>query len=187
MEIYLIRHTTPDVEKGIVYGQTDLELASSWSDEFNILHEKIPDQFDAVYSSPLIRCDKLAQSITGDVQYDDRIKELDFGDWEMKKWDEINPKMLNMWMEDYVNIACPNGESFNMLSDRVLSFWSQYANVEGDHKSVAIVAHGGVIRALISHLLGFPLINAFHLHLDYGSISKVEMSKSRTQVKFINR
>jgi len=33
MEIYLIRHTTPDVAKGICYGQTDLDVANTFEEE----------------------------------------------------------------------------------------------------------------------------------------------------------
>ena len=60
MEIYLIRHTAPDIEKGICYGQTDLELAHTFSVEAREVLKQLPNQFDAVYTSPLKRYKQLA-------------------------------------------------------------------------------------------------------------------------------
>ena len=37
MEIYLIRHTTPKIEKGICYGQADLNVADSFEEEINVI------------------------------------------------------------------------------------------------------------------------------------------------------
>ena len=42
----------------------------------------------------------------------DRLMEMNFGDWEMKNWNDIPPEQLNPWMEDFVNIRASNGESF---------------------------------------------------------------------------
>jgi len=44
-EIYLIRHTTPKVEKGICYGQTDLNLADTFEQEKERILKIIPKIF----------------------------------------------------------------------------------------------------------------------------------------------
>ena len=57
MEIYLIRHTTPLVEQGICYGQTDLDIAHNFQEEVEDI--KVALQHfnpDKVYTSPLMRC-----------------------------------------------------------------------------------------------------------------------------------
>ena len=56
MLIHIIRHTTPDIAKGICYGQTDLALASSFYEERELLTSKLLDSYDAIYTSPLQRC-----------------------------------------------------------------------------------------------------------------------------------
>ena len=53
MEIYLIRHTTPDVAKGICYGQTDLALTATFPEEAEHVLKQLPPDLDVVYSSPL--------------------------------------------------------------------------------------------------------------------------------------
>ena len=42
-EIYLIRHTTPEVEKGVCYGQTDLNLKNTFPQEAKRIKEITPN------------------------------------------------------------------------------------------------------------------------------------------------
>ena len=37
MEIYLVRHTTPAIEKGVCYGQTDLNVAETFEEEVELV------------------------------------------------------------------------------------------------------------------------------------------------------
>lgn len=148
MEIYLIRHTKVDVEKGVCYGQKDVGLAESYPEELETVKKKLKDiDFDQIYSSPLTRANLLATDIYGDkVIKDDRLMELNFGDWEGKVWDEIKDPLLEVWMNDFVNKKCSNGESFVILKDRVLEFWNEVKAKEVD--KIAIFSHGGVIRTI---------------------------------------
>src|SRR5688500_4962497 len=101
MEIYLIRHTTPQVGKDICYGQSDLDLGDAFPQEYEFLKNNLPGQFDMVYTSPLKRCRILAEKFnTNNFFVDHRLLELNFGEWEMKAWDDINQVQLNGWMND---------------------------------------------------------------------------------------
>ena len=42
MDIYIIRHTTPDIAKGICYGQTNLELTDDFQAESDAILSKLP-------------------------------------------------------------------------------------------------------------------------------------------------
>jgi len=59
-EIYLIRHTTPLVAKGICCGQTDLDITDSFKEEAAIIRQHLPENMGSVHSSPLQRCSRLA-------------------------------------------------------------------------------------------------------------------------------
>src|SRR5690606_11377050 len=123
MQIYLIRHTTPAIEKGICYGQSDIAIKETlFEEELKIIRSKIPAIFDHVYSSPLQRCIKLAEKLSTNVQADARLKEMNFGDWEMQKWNEIDKEPLNSWMNDYVSQTVPGGENYNQLYERSAHF-----------------------------------------------------------------
>lgn len=84
MVVYLIRHTSVDVPQGVCYGQTDVPLNPTFEEEAAQTSARLKGlQFDKVYMSPLTRCVRLA-TFCGypDGERDDRIKEINFGDWE---------------------------------------------------------------------------------------------------------
>lgn len=174
MEVYLIRHTTPEIEKGICYGQTDIPLAESFSDEANKLLPFLPANVDAVYSSSSSRCYKLARLIkSNQVIIDNRLLEMNFGDWEMKNWDEIDKENLDRWMKDFVNVRVPNGENFIDLYKRVCDFIENLSKA-GFHK-IAVVTHAGVIRSFVSKILDSPLEKAFEIKVNYCSVTKINL------------
>ena len=99
MKIFFLRHTSLDVDKNIFYGQTDLDVSNSFNHELRIIKEKIKDEGInlsnfLVFSSPLIRCLKLAKSLSKDIHIDPRLKEMNLGDWEMKKFSSIEKNEL---------------------------------------------------------------------------------------------
>lgn len=173
MHLYLVRHTQPQVASGICYGQTDLAVANNFSAEAEKVKQKLAHlQSAAVYSSPLQRCSVLANvfSHLGTAKLDARIMELNFGDWEMQKWDDIPNGVIEAWAEDHVLQAPPNGESFQSLSQRCVDFLKE-VSTNTQHENIVIFTHAGAIRALLAHALGLPLHHAFRLHVDYGSVS----------------
>ena len=112
MEIYLVRHTTPNINNGICYGQTDVDLNfDTFESEFFDINDKLPADIHRYYCSPLIRCSKLAERLAKEIQIDDRLKELDFGSWENKKWSELDNKELSKWMVNFVNVKAGGAES----------------------------------------------------------------------------
>lgn len=187
MNIYLIRHTTPDIELVHCYGQTDLDVAETFPQELKRLQSVLPDLNNVkVYSSPLVRCKKLAEALDlGKVHLEDRLMEFNFGDWEMMRWDQLKSKEFKFWQEDFVSRRAPGGESFQQMHDRVMEFFDQ-AIIENS-KDLVVVCHGGVIRAIVANILHMPLIHMFKLNIDFGSVSKVIINESKLKVDYINR
>lgn len=171
MEIYLIRHTAPDIEKGICYGQSDIPLKETFPLEAKTILKSIPKHFDKVYSSPLQRCTKLANHIDQNITTDTRLMELDFGSWELKKWDEIPNNEIQPWYDDWVNKPTNKGESYRELQNRALSFLEEIPN---HYKRIAIVSHSGVIRSLWAHFNNEALKDSFNtLTIEYGAVLKI--------------
>lgn len=170
MEIYFVRHTTPLVDKGVCYGQTDLKLASSFSSELNKIKEKLPITYDAVYSSPLMRCHHLASALTDKpVLKDDRLMEINFGDWEMRSWNNIPKPTLDNWMKNFVQVSPPHGEAMLELQTRVLEWWEEIKEVSFD--KIVVVTHAGVIRVLNATFNNIPLDQSFKdFKIAYGGI-----------------
>ena len=121
MEIYLVRHTTPDVPHGVCYGRQDVGLADSFEREANAVLDKLLQftvagrdsnsagpsfEVTQVFCSPLHRCERLARSLTATApRIEQRLVEMDFGRWEMQRWDQIPPEQLAAWERDPVHFA----------------------------------------------------------------------------------
>ena len=183
MEIYLIRHTAPKIDKGICYGQSDIDVQNSFEDEVETIKKNLPETIGsiAVYSSPLVRCKKLAQCFSKEITFDDRLMEVNFGDWELQPWDAINEDDLNTWMGDFVTIAPPNGESYIQLSERVNTAFDAIVNASGKDK--IIVAHGGVIRAIVAKIKQIALKDSFNIKIPYSHVVKLVKDETGIHIK----
>ena len=145
MNIYLIRHTSVDVPKGLCYGQSDVPLRPTFEIEAAVTKAKIESiHFDMAYTSPLSRCTRLAQYCGfGDTIRDPRILELNFGDWEMQYFNKIKDPNLQCWYDDYMNVKATNGESFADQYRRVAAFLDEIKQKEAEN--IVVIAHGGVL------------------------------------------
>jgi alpha-ribazole phosphatase len=187
VDIYLIRHTKTETAAGLCYGQTDVALADSFVAEARLIREKLPElsEESLVISSPLNRCVQLAQTFSRSIEMDDRLQEVNFGDWENQRFDDINANLLKNWTENFVTISPPNGESFNELCRRTGSFWDELlANKRAEQ--ILLITHAGVIRALFAHVLQLPPANAFKIHVDVGSVHKLRHINDYTYIHYIN-
>ena len=164
----LIRHTSPGIAKGICYGQSDIDISRNYPQELQIIKNKIIATDQTVYSSPLKRCTKLASDLFTYFNTDHRLMELDFGDWELKRWDDINDEFSRKWFADYINTATPNGESCLQMYDRVKEFYEQ--KILPDNDNITIVTHAGVMRILLSIINNISLPEIFDIKIDYGGI-----------------
>lgn len=177
MEIYLIRHTTPKVEKGICYGQADLDITETFLEEVEAIKPHLPNQRVKVYSSPLQRCKKLADALFDglDIDVHDDLMELNCGQWEILPWNDIPKEEIQPWMDDFVNVPVPKGESYVDLHNRVVN---RFNEIVSKQESAVIVAHGGVLRSILSHITSTPLkesFDAFTLH--YGCVVKIQVTE----------
>lgn len=172
MRITLVRHTSVDVPKGICYGKTDVPLASTFQSEMEKIRQTIDVKaFDQIFSSPLGRCTRLAAGLAGEriVTIDERLGELDFGDWEMIEWNVMFLSQEGkLWFADYVNTRCPNGESFADQITRMRSFLSEIR--AADYSNVLAFTHAGCLRALMCLVHGKTPEEAFNSPLGYGQV-----------------
>lgn len=176
MEIYLIRHTETICEKGICYGQSDVDIAEPFDTVFKNILSQLPSEA-LIFSSPLKRCVILSKYIQENIktisfEQDNRLKEMNFGDWELKSWNDIPPEQLNTWMEDFVNIRVSNGESFVELHERVGNFLAEQ-KTKKINSPVIIVTHAGIIRSFLCHHSSLPLKDAFQNKVDFGEVIKI--------------
>ena len=176
MKVILIRHTRVDVPRGTCYGWSDVPVADTFEQEAAVTKANLDrfKPFDAVYSSPLTRATKLA-SYCGypTPTLDDRLKEMNMGDWEMKRYNDIRDPNLQCWYNDYMHLAATNGESFPLLYARIAAFLDELRRQP--YHRVAIFAHGGVLICAGIYARLFPEEGCFQHLVDFGGIEEIEI------------
>ena len=176
MKVYLVRHTSVDVPRGISYGQTDVSLKNSFEEEAAITRKHLDGlTFDQVYCSPLSRCTRLA-AFCGypDAIRDARLKELNFGDWEMKSWDEISADPYSrQWFDDWVNVPARNGESLQQLYNRLTDFLNEIKKQH--YQQVWLFTHGGILATAGAYVGKYALKKAFEQVPPFGSVVHIEI------------
>jgi alpha-ribazole phosphatase len=184
MELFLIRHPAPAVPAGTCYGRSDVGLAGDAGTEAARLRRMLPAGIP-VYTSPLLRCRSVAEQLAPAPVVDARLAEMDFGDWEMRRWDEIERSAFEAWLADILDFAPPGGESAAAMLARALAFVEELRT--GEAPAAAVVTHGGVLRVLISHWLGVPPRRMSRLVFEFGAVSKVVLGHKDLRVEYLKR
>jgi alpha-ribazole phosphatase len=148
MRLYLVRHAQPEIAPGICYGSSDIGVSITENARvFERLRDALPPAA-VVFSSPSRRCIQLAELIApGRYIVDPRLKELDFGNWEMRSWDDIPRAEIDAWAADPVNYCPGGGESVLQMTQRILSFY--YALSATGYDSAVVICHAGAVRLLL--------------------------------------
>ncbi len=177
MDVVMIRHTSVDVPPGVCYGVTDVPLRSTFEQEaavtLSALRPLMP--FDAVFTSPLTRCTRLA-AYCGfpDARRDDRLLELNFGEWEMVPFDENADPRMKEWYDDYLHVAPTGGESFTQQLERVKRFLEELK--KSNFQRVAVFAHGGVLLSAQILQGEYPVEEAFSHLTPHGGIIQLRLA-----------
>lgn len=186
-KIRFVRHTPPHVEPGICYGFSDVDVNGDFDRHLNLIQNRLSGHTpEVVFSSPLIRCQKLAQALypSMSIAYDDRLKEMNFGDWELQQWDAIAHNALTRWAENLWEYPTPNGEAFGGFYRRVMAFIEMISAAHGG-QSITVITHSGVIRCVLMLCLQIPVSHIFNLDLPYSCVVEVDQSPSGLyKVKF---
>ena len=157
-----LRHPEPDIPQGICYGRSDVGLTLLGERQIAAALRSTP-ALSRIIASPALRCRELAMALAGrdriDPVFDERLWEMDMGEWEGMPWKDIPDDIMQSWIADPVNIPTPGGESFGDLKARVSEAIGEYAI--GDLEGVAIVCHAGPIRAMQMIWRGITFREAF--------------------------
>lgn len=156
-----------------------------------ISESEVP-RLSAVYCSDLGRAVKSAEIIAGTqglkVISVQGLRERGFGIWEGMTFTEIKrryPIEFDLWAADPLKHSPVGGETTVAVRDRLV------LEIEGILRAhaggnIAVVAHGGVNRVILCHILGIPLENIFRIEQDHGAVNVIEFWKRYPVAKLIN-
>ncbi len=180
MILHLVRHPPPDVGTGLCYGRSDV-APTGVEAALARLKPLLPPEAP-VFSSPLTRCRVLAEGLHPAPGFDERLMEMHFGEWEMRRWDEVDIAGLDAWAADVAGFAPPGGECGMAVQARALAFVAGLTMPEA-----VLVTHAGVMRALLAHWLGLPASRWLELRFDFATITTVNLSPKGATIICRNR
>lgn len=188
--LLLIRHGAPHGDgRGRCYGTLDYglsELGRNQSAELAARLEQVA--IDTVVSSPRARATETAAALGREARVDDRLRELDFGELEGRRYDEIErelPDLYRRWMTDPTSVRFPGGESFDDLRARAAAAVAEIVG-SSNGGAVAVVTHGGVVRAALADALGLPSERIFSLDVGYCRVTVVDWFDATPVVRMVN-
>ncbi len=144
VELTLVRHgrTSWNAEHRLL-GWTDVPLDEVGERQATLLGTMLSGGFDGVWSSDLVRALATARLAGWEPVADARLREIDFGSLEGRRWDELN-RAHREALANFDGFRAPGGESAAALLRRVTDFLD--SRPPGSH---LVVTHGGVIRAVL--------------------------------------
>ena len=149
--LWLLRHGPVECAEGICYGASELKASEEASQAIaRRVVAELPAGVD-FYSSPLARCAQLAfalEAIRPDLQaqFDTRIAEMNFGEWEGQAWNDIPRAEFDDWLSDFATVrAGGSGESTNTFMARVSDAYDGWC---ASGEDAVWVTHAGVMRAV---------------------------------------
>jgi probable phosphoglycerate mutase len=153
--------------------------------------EALGRAFDAipvteVHASPMDRTAHTARLLAGEgrpLKFDLRLREISLGDFDGAHTREVFAAAPR-WLAD-PDAALPGGESLNAVVARAGAALDDIL-AASDERDVVVVAHGGVNRGLIAHLLGMPMQRAHRIRVDWASVSVLDRAEGRWWIGVLN-
>jgi len=179
MNIYLVRHGQTDRNKGIVYGDTNIELNETGLLQADLVGKRLKSrQIQKIYGSDSKRAVQTAKAIrdyTGAaLEIHSELREIDMGEWEGVHPDEVkitHTQYYKEWIKHLTDMPYPGGECGNDVVCRIKGIIDEI--LSSSLENIVIVSHGGVIKILLSAFLQLPLEKRFFINIENCSISSV--------------
>ena len=202
LRLYLVRHGQTDGNAdGRTQGLRDVPLNDRGRRQAAAIGERLRARpLVAVYASPLARSVATAEAIAAphvlEVQYDDRLVELDQGLLDGLTGEEMRrdyADFLAQWRDgDPADLVMPGGESMREAQRRMVAATEAIAAIaarwpEGESEAerdrepraerdqeIVVVSHNLATRAFLCHALGVPIATFRRFRHDLAAFAELE-------------
>jgi len=180
MELLLIRHGLP-IRRELTEGIADPELAPDGRAQAALLGEYLSgEHLDAVYASSLKRAQQTAEPVVAgrglELLIEPDVAEFDKDSSEYVPVEELKAANDPRW-KAMVAGEMEGMEDHELFATRTIAGVNRIIDAHrGDR--VAVVCHGGVINAYLSHLLGLESGLRGFFYPNYTSIHRVAAASS---------
>jgi broad specificity phosphatase PhoE len=182
--VELLRHGEP-VGGRRYRGQLDDVLSErGWAQMWAAVGDR--SDWQQIVTSPLQRCHAFAAAL-GErhqlpVQEEARFAEIGFGEWEGKtraELEQLVPGQVGRFLSDPVTSRPPGAEPLDAFIARVQAgFDALLAACAG--QPVLVVAHAGVIRAVMASVLQIPPAAMYRINVANAGITEIRTDRERS-------
>jgi alpha-ribazole phosphatase len=181
--IDLLRHGEPLGGRRYRGQQDDVLSERGWDQMWQSVGEQ--DAWQQIITSPLQRCHAFAvalgERIDAPVQIEPRFAEVGFGAWEGKtraELEQLDQGQVNRFYRDPVNSRPPGAEPLDDFVARVSDGFARLL-AEYPGQSLLVVAHAGVIRAILSHVLQMPPAAMYRINVANAGMTRLQSDRDR--------
>ncbi len=184
----LVRHgITGWIERGTLHGAADIPLSEVGREQARLTADALSSlPMNRLYTSPLSRAMETARIICRErgIQPDavDGLREMDFGFLEGKQdaWHFVKQRRalipVYFMMRNLSGLV--SGESISRFLRRVVDAWEEIKTLD-PQGTIGLVAHAGVLRAILVHEFGGPYMAIDRFSLYTCSITELELVPGR--------
>ncbi len=180
MELLLIRHGLP-IRRELTEGVADPELAPGGLAQAELLGAYLASEpLDAVYSSSLQRARQTAEPLVAgrglELRIEPDVAEYDKDSAEYVPVEELKATNDPRWQAMLAG-TMEGMEDHAAFVTRVITGVDRIIDAHRGHR-VAVVCHGGVINAYVSHILGLDAERRGFFYPNYTSIHRIAAASS---------
>lgn len=192
--VYLLRHgETANARQVCLNGHFDVALSDQGWHQSRQLAQALKDMpIHSIYSSDLQRAHEGARLIAEphnlEPQTYPELRELSFGNWEglsVKELHKKYPGEMEQRLKDTEDFRAEGGESFQELQARVVPKFEEII-ARHPEDQIVVMCHGGVIRTLLSHILGMPVSRLFRISQEYAAVNIIQFYPDQPVVELTN-
>jgi len=148
------------------------------------------NQWQQIVSSPMLRCCEFSQQLSTKlsipIHIENNLKEVGFGSWEGLNREQVKLNNINEYNDFYldpVNNRAKDFEDLDVFTARVISSYKAITE-RFNQQHILIVAHAGVIRAILAHIVNAPMSGLYNFKIVNAGISRINATTN--EIIFIN-
>ncbi len=184
MSLYICRHGRTEANaSGLLLGRADPELDTVGRAQATAIAAAVPNA-ELVISSPLLRCRQTAEAFGLPLTIDERLIELDYGEFDLKPLSELPAEIWAEWRADN-DFRPPGGETLNELGARVHGALEELAD-QAIARDVVLVSHVSPIKAAVAWALQCSMHVSWRCFVAQASITEIGVTRNGPSLRLFN-
>jgi len=190
IELIAVRHGETDFNaERRMQGHLDVPLSETGRVQAQAAAARLADEsIDKIYSSDLQRALETARIIHEgreiELVTDLRLREFHMGTFQGMTLSEAREKHGDAWERFFIHdadFALPGGQSRNQKQVEIASFMEEVVRSQAGGRML-VVTHGGILIAMLRHVLGIPASHYFRVSIENTGIQRFRYKNATWQL-----